>query len=493
MTTKLVALGDRRRTTTVMVALVAVAVLMTATAPAPARAASKQAPVLAEGAGMSGKPSAAVRHVQRVLRSRGYSLGRPGADGRFGPLTTAAVRLLQSDRGLPDDGIVGPQTRRVIERRAQRPSSTHKSSSGSRTRQPAPKAAATPQPAPTTVVEDHGGGAGWLAVIAAALAALAAFGVGLAVARRRTDPEPSQPPAIVPVAHELYLEGASAEESIGRFRGRAVATTVAAGPGNDPTQGRTWYLVDDVRKPAPVWVRQDDVRRMPSGLQPGEPVIGYATVSTKADRTDADGSVREIEAACERASWELAEVVTDRESGRGLERPGLAYAMEQIAEGKARGLVVSDLRRLSRSIVDLGRLMEWFRDAGAGLIALDLGVDTSTPAGQEVAATLITLGDWESERIARRTRSGMAEVRAAGRPAGRPAVGDRPDLVDRITAMRAAGMTLQAIANQLNNEGVPTLRGGVMWRPSSVQAALGYRRPSTRGPRDQFPTLEDRV
>ena len=59
--------------------------------------------------------------------------------------------------------------------------------------------------------------------------------------------------------------------------------------------------------------------------------------------------------------------------------------------------------------------------------------------------------------------------------------------------MRAANMTLQAIADQLNAEGVPTLRGGAMWRPSSVQAALGYRRPGTRGPRDQFPTLEDRV
>ena len=122
--------------------------------------------------------------------------------------------------------------------------------------------------------------------------------------------------------------------------------------------------------------------------------------------------------------------------------------------------------------------MEWFRDAGAGLVALDLGVDTSTPAGHEVAATLITLGDWERERIARRTRSGLAEVRASGRPTGRPKVSDRPDLVERITAMRAANMTLQAIADQLNAEGVPTLRGGAMWRPSSVQAALGYRRPA---------------
>ena len=46
--------------------------------------------------------------------------------------------------------------------------------------------------------------------------------------------------------------------------------------------------------------------------------------------------------------------------------------------------------------------------------------------------------------------------------------------------MRTAGMTLQAIADVLNSEGVPTLRGGAMWRPSSVQSAAGYRRPPKR-------------
>jgi hypothetical protein len=38
-------------------------------------------------------------------------------------------------------------------------------------------------------------------------------------------------------------------------------------------------------------------------------------------------------------------------------------------------------------------------------------------------------------------------------------------------------MTLQAIADALNGDGVPTLRGGTEWRPSSVQSALGYKRP----------------
>jgi hypothetical protein len=47
-------------------------------------------------------------------------------------------------------------------------------------------------------------------------------------------------------------------------------------------------------------------------------------------------------------------------------------------------------------------------------------------------------------------------------------------LRERIQAMRVSGMTLQGIANQLNAENVPTLRGGTMWRPSGVQPAAGY-------------------
>jgi DNA invertase Pin-like site-specific DNA recombinase len=136
--------------------------------------------------------------------------------------------------------------------------------------------------------------------------------------------------------------------------------------------------------------------------------------------------------------------------------------------------------------VDLGALMAWFRDANMTLIALDLGIDTSTAEGDRVAATLIALSARAHERIANRTRNRLAERRANGGPNGRPAVRDRPELMERIAAMRSGGLTLQAIADQLNAENVPTLRGGTRWRPSSIQAALGYRRP---GPRDHLPRL----
>jgi hypothetical protein len=133
-------------------------------------------------------------------------------------------------------------------------------------------------------------------------------------------------------------------------------------------------------------------------------------------------------------------------------------------------------------VVELGGLLDRLGRAGVRLLVLDLGIDTGTEGGHLAASALTTVGGWEHERLAERSRKGLAAARARG-AAGRPAVSDRPELVTQITTMRANGMTLQAIADALNAEGVPTVRGGTRWRPSSVQAALGYkRRPRGTGP-----------
>jgi DNA invertase Pin-like site-specific DNA recombinase len=137
---------------------------------------------------------------------------------------------------------------------------------------------------------------------------------------------------------------------------------------------------------------------------------------------------------------------------------------------------------------ELAELLEWFRDAGASLVALDVGLNTGTARGDELATMLIALNSWHRELIAERTRDARARVRAEGRTWGRPSVSDRPELFTRITQMRSQGLTLQAIADQLNAEGVPTTRGGRMWRPSSVEVALGYRRPTARGARAPLPS-----
>jgi DNA invertase Pin-like site-specific DNA recombinase len=227
----------------------------------------------------------------------------------------------------------------------------------------------------------------------------------------------------------------------------------------------------------------------PPGLRPGNRVIGYVTVSADHGANEDDRAPTAIAARCEREGWNLLEIVRDREVGPTLERPALGYALKRIADRKAEGLVVSDLRRLSRSMVDLGALIAWFRDARATLVALDLDLDTSTPRGHRVGSALIALSTHQHTRITKRTRHDVAGSRDGDRANGRPAVRHDPELLERIAAMRAANMTLQAIADRLNAEGVPTLRGGMKWRPSSIQSALGYRRPA---PRDHLPPVTHR-
>jgi hypothetical protein len=67
-----------------------------------------------------------------------------------------------------------------------------------------------------------------------------------------------------------------------------------------------------------------------------------------------------------------------------------------------------------------------------------------------------------------------------------------PDVAARIRLERDAGATWQAIADGLNDDDVPTVRGGTHWRVSSVQAAAGYVRPPAQPKRVNLPDVPRR-
>jgi DNA invertase Pin-like site-specific DNA recombinase len=226
-------------------------------------------------------------------------------------------------------------------------------------------------------------------------------------------------------------------------------------------------------------------------------IIAYLRVSTTEQAESGLGLEAQehaVRGEISKRKWELVELVRDEgESGKSLARPGIRHALERIAAGEADGLVVAKLDRLSRSVVDFGLLLEWFTEAEATLVALDLGVDTSTPGGRLVANVFAAVAEWERDTIAARTKDGLAAKRAQGKPIGRAAVADNPELAARIRSMRDdAGMTLQAIADQLTAEGVPTARGAAVWRVSSVQAAAGYVRRKPRRRAAELPELRAR-
>jgi DNA invertase Pin-like site-specific DNA recombinase len=238
--------------------------------------------------------------------------------------------------------------------------------------------------------------------------------------------------------------------------------------------------------PAPEHDALARARARARARSPGrQPALGYASVSEGDQGND---SIRrqqqEIDAICSQKGLDLLELVRDVESrgGSDLNRPGLAYALEHLKAHDASCLVVSSLERLSRSAANLGTLVEWLDRRGARLVVVDIDLDTGTPEGGMVAKALAAVGGSERETLMQRTRKGLEAARLAQRSSGQPAVGDASALKQRIAEMRADGMTLQAIADTLNAEGVPTLRGGALWRPSSVQAAAGYKRPRRTSP-----------
>lgn len=232
-------------------------------------------------------------------------------------------------------------------------------------------------------------------------------------------------------------------------------------------------------------------------MTPTTPCLGYARVSTTEQAINGhglDAQEATIREACEVRGWLLTEFFREKgQSAKSLDRPILRQALERIAAGDATGLVVAKLDRLTRSVGDFAALLDWFSNAEATLLALDLGIDTSTPGGRLVANVFASVAEWEREVIGARTKEGLAAARAAGGPISRPSVKDDPKLEQRIRRMRGRGMTLQGIADRLNADGVPTRRGGQLWRPSSVQNAAGHhRRPARRRPPDLPPPRRSR-
>ena len=145
--------------------------------------------------------------------------------------------------------------------------------------------------------------------------------------------------------------------------------------------------------------------------------------------------------------------------------------LEDLDAGRAGVLVVAKLDRLSRSVSQGAQVMERAQRRGWSLVALDFGLDTTTPAGEMVANVILSTAQYERRLIGQRTRDALAAKRAAGVRLGRPQV--LPDyVVRRIVAERAAGRSLRAIAAVLMDDGVRTARGGAVWQASSVKAVV---------------------
>jgi peptidoglycan hydrolase-like protein with peptidoglycan-binding domain len=393
MTTDPFGLLNGRRSIVGLAVLVALAVL--ALSPSHASAARSSSSMLKQGVGMTAKPSVRVHALQQQLVRRGFSLGRRGADGRFGPRTARAVRRFQAAQRLKADGIVGPRTRTALRRTsasiiAKREAKTRKPAATSAPKATTPPVMATPQPIVQAAPKVPAGGsvgldsgpAWWRSpLLLGVFAALVAVSGAIALTRVRRSERAAK-------YYRAYLA---------RTRMQAPQLQLPAG---DPS-----YLIalpsTEGRNRRPETMIDTSARRSERGA-----AIGYVALSGDGrDGDDVERSERAIERICARDGWDLVEVVCDEDGGSLREGSEMSRALARIEDGEARALVVSDARSLARG-VDLKDVMARLDAAGAALVAIDLGLDTSTAHGRRVAGALITMSGWGRNRPSGSGRGG---------------------------------------------------------------------------------------
>lgn len=202
-------------------------------------------------------------------------------------------------------------------------------------------------------------------------------------------------------------------------------------------------------------------------------VHGYLRVSSgeQADtRLGLDTQRQAIERACEYRGYELIGFYEDAgKSGAKMTRPALQEAIANVRPGE--GIIVSKLDRLSRSVGDFAALVKLAQKRRWHPICLDPDLDLATPNGRLVANLIVSVAQWEAEITGQRMREVAQRKLERGEPTG-----CKPLIVGELAAdiheLRAAGLTMQAICMDLERRGVPTPRGGVRWRPSSLQGVL---------------------
>jgi Putative peptidoglycan binding domain/Resolvase, N terminal domain len=335
-----------------------------------------------------------VREVQQRLSKLGFAPGP--LDGLFGPRTYAAVLAFQTKHGLAADGIVGALTLTALRQLTGAETPVQQPARGGH---PAARGT-TPQPRDPAQRPDQGhkpaGGRGpafastWLVVIALLLLAAPA---ALALRRRRTTttPKPRRPPA------DRETAGGPAHQS----------TTVTSPAVTDPAA--TSFAATSPAGPRPLRPR----------------AIGYVRSTRGAELARHAGTVKR---ACSDRGWDLAELIRDDGGGsRMFDRPGLAAAMERLAEPGPALLVVSKLDHLSHSAAALPALFEWFERHEVQVVAADVELDTTTPAGRRAAQSVLVAFAERQARARGKSRTGARQKVEVGarttRPGGSGAAG----------------------------------------------------------------------
>lgn len=191
--------------------------------------------------------------------------------------------------------------------------------------------------------------------------------------------------------------------------------------------------------------------------------VGYIRVSTTEQAQEGLSLAAQearIRAYCTAKGWDLLRIYQDAGiSGKSLDRPGVQSLISDLESDGVDVVVVLKLDRLTRSVRDLGSLIDdLFK--GRALATVQEGLDTSTASGEFVLNMLGAVAQWERKAVGERTATVLRYKRERGEWVGRIPYGfkiekgrlvEDPEKIANIKKMKKAhrrGQSVRKIAER---------------------------------------------
>jgi site-specific DNA recombinase len=182
-------------------------------------------------------------------------------------------------------------------------------------------------------------------------------------------------------------------------------------------------------------------------------------------------------------------------SGASLRRPALQDLLRDVEDGLIDVVVVYKLDRITRTLIDFVRLVDFFEAHGVVFVSITQNFDTADSLGRLILNVLLTFAQFEREMASDRIRDKIANAKKAGHWTGGPAPlgydnvrgrlrvnSKEARLVARIFTRYVETGTMDGVYRELHLEGVRSKRwktragkmiGGGPITKSSVYHILG--------------------
>lgn len=157
--------------------------------------------------------------------------------------------------------------------------------------------------------------------------------------------------------------------------------------------------------------------------------IGYVRVSTQHQRTE-----RQEHAMPDN----LDKVFTDKASGKDTDRPEFQKMLEYVREGDV--VYFESFSRISRSLPDLLRTLDYFAEKGVSFVSLKENIDTSGATGKLIVSVLGAVSAYEREINEERREYGYRKSLEEDR-VGRPSAEATEEFLQAVKEWRDGKIT----------------------------------------------------